>query len=297
MLTLGAPAARQSGMPKRPGDDREISRMMGAIAAASTERSLGQWIAGIQARQELAFAAPLPGLARVSRTGPRQEALNWFHNGSDAAVQLDLRIKDPADWHGRRQFWLDAERGEIDAAPWPLRRWMPAGSQIALLSLPLDTAARIPPGPGRARPAPASESLALERWRLVDADGRALLAPGPLSDLSTRRRTRYLRGVVYYVSDVSLDEANGWTLHAGALRGGAQVHVNRRHCGRLAPATRTLPLDGCLETGANRLEVSVRLADHNHYVGLARRGDPNWAPMRGQALLPSGLLGPVSLQR
>ena len=297
VLLLGAAPTRQAGLRRHRGSDREVSRMMDAIAAASTGRSLRQWIAGIQARQALAFAAPAPGLARVTRTGPGQEALSWFRNGGDAAVQLDLRPKDPADWHGRRQFWLDAERGELDAARWPLRRWMPPGSQIALLSLPLDAVPTIPPGPERARPTAPTESLALERWRLVDADGRQLLGPGPLSDLSAQRLSRHLRGVVYYASDVSLDDADGWTLHAGALRGTAQVHVNQRRCGRLALAPWTLPLDGCLAVGANRLEIGVRLTDHNHYIGLARRGDPNWAPMRGQALLPSGLLGPVSLQR
>ncbi len=292
---LGAGAERQAGLRLHAAGDDVVRRAMRAIGEASVGQSTAQWIAALQRRQRLALAAPQPGLRRLSRSGPGGETIDVFQNDSSASWTFKLSIKDQADWRGRLQFWLEPASGDIQRATWPLQRRLAAHSLVALLSMPRRPA----PDAARARvPAVAgAKSLPLTRWRLRDAEGRALARAGPLRDLSTRNATRHRRGVVYYASEFSLDDPAGWTLHLGNLRGSAEVHVNRRRCGAVSLRPWTLPLDGCLRAGANTIEIALRLANHNHYLGLAWRGADDWAAALDWPLLPSGLLGPVALRR
>jgi hypothetical protein len=118
---------------------------------------------------------------------------------------------------------------------------------------------------------------------------------------------RYFSGTASYAAEFEFDgrlgrEGGGWLLDLGSLREVAEVTLNGRDLGVLWKEPFQADITGALRPGRNVLEVKVTNLWHNRLVGDTL--DPGHKSaartnmtLRAEALIPSGLLGPVTIRR
>ncbi|MEN6561142.1 MAG: glycosyl hydrolase [Acidobacteriota bacterium] len=118
---------------------------------------------------------------------------------------------------------------------------------------------------------------------------------------------RYFSGTAAYTAEFEVDEAllgggRSLVLDLGSLREVAEVTLNGRNLGILWKEPFQTDITGALRAGRNILEVKVTNLWNNRLVGdLLEPGQRPFArtnmALKQRDLIPSGLLGPVTLRR
>lgn len=144
----------------------------------------------------------------------------------------------------------------------------------------------------------------LGRWEITFADsGRELtrLATDALRSWTEESPAdiRHFSGVATYRTTLELAESRGW-LDLGRVEVMARVRLNGQDLGVVWTAPFRVDLSPAARVGTNRLEIAVANLWPNRLIGDASRPSDSrstwttWSPYRGdEALLPSGLLGPL----
>jgi len=118
---------------------------------------------------------------------------------------------------------------------------------------------------------------------------------------------RYFSGTAGYAAEFEIDgplsrENEGWILDLGSLREVAEVTLNGREIGILWKEPYQADVTGALRPGRNSLEVKVTNLWNNRLVGDLLHPDQEPVArtnmvLKPRDLIPSGLIGPVTIRR
>ena len=160
-------------------------------------------------------------------------------------------------------------------------------------------------------PEPQTVAVLSGPWTLTfDSAQRGPATPvvtGTLFDWSTSEddAVRYYSGKVIYQTEFDLPEpaASSLFINLGDVMVMAKVKVNGKEVGGVWTAPYRLDISDAVQTGNNRIEVSVVNTWMNRLIGdcaLAPEERPTWSPCNpwnvSSPLQKSGLLGPVSIE-
>lgn len=160
-------------------------------------------------------------------------------------------------------------------------------------------------------PEPQTVAVLSGPWTLTfDSAQRGPATPvvtGTLFDWSTSEddAVRYYSGKVIYQTEFDLPEpaASSLFINLGDVMVMAKVKVNGKEVGGVWTAPYRLDISDAVQTGNNRIEVSVVNTWMNRLIGdcaLAPEECPTWSPCNpwnvSSPLQKSGLLGPVSIE-
>ena len=160
-------------------------------------------------------------------------------------------------------------------------------------------------------PEPQTVAVLSGPWTLTfDSEQRGPATPvvtGTLFDWSTSEddAVRYYSGKVIYQTEFDLPEpaASSLFINLGDVMVMAKVKVNGKEVGGVWTAPYRLDISDAVQTGNNRIEVSVVNTWMNRLIGdcaLAPEECPTWSPCNpwnvSSPLQKSGLLGPVSIE-
>lgn len=211
---------------------------------------------------------------------------------------------------GRAPAFWDPVQGTV--RPLPQFEYV-RGRTAVELELPANGSGFVVFGPRDASGTPhEARSIATTRasparvgpWEIVFAEtGReiARLSMAALRSWSEESiaDVRHFSGVATYRTTLDLTEPRGW-LDLGRVEVMARVKLNDQDLGVVWTAPFRVDLSPAARVGANRLEIQVANLWPNRLIGDASRPPETrsswttWNPYRGdEALLPSGLLGPL----
>ncbi|UCD84185.1 MAG: hypothetical protein JSU92_13030 [Deltaproteobacteria bacterium] len=151
-------------------------------------------------------------------------------------------------------------------------------------------------------------TLSIERWHLetelVGTNGSKKPVTLDMEDLKDWRELRELSGCSSpgrYRTTVNLDQVllkdRRIMLDLGDVRDAAEVRVNDKDMATLIVPPFSCDLTRQLKPGANRIEVLVTPTLYNRLARWGASGDKRYRQFRGRKnLMPSGLLGPVSIK-
>ena len=251
------------------------------------------------------FLSSAEGLAYVHRTLPDAD-IWWVRNFSGKAVEAGLTLRTPGA--NALEIW-NPEDGDVIPVTFST-----AGQGIStVLSLDENAALFLVARHDRKKidwvlqPDHAAAQALEGPWTVAFQEGRGAPAAAVFDTLidwtaSGDEGIRYFSGIATYTTSFRVDHPEDITLlDLGSVKNVAEVILNGVPCGTLwkAPWRIRIP-DGALREGENNLTVRVANLWVNRIIGDCRQGTavtttPREFYTADDALLPSGLLGPVVL--
>ena len=227
-------------------------------------------------------------------------------SGEETTIQLQLDAKFST------AYWLDATTGSIHLAEQndTLTAWLPGFGTIALLcsEAPVFSEDALTPGNPVQKPT-IMESLSLDDWALeVSGDdvpgGNLTITENALLDWSQHETLKTVSSPGVYTTTVHLDTTQAdkrYLLTLGKVFSAADVAVNKQHAGSTIFSPYQVDITDFLNTGDNKITVTVTPALKNRLLGKALAGDPEYAQF-GRSMfgipqpISAGLVGSVNLQ-
>ena len=249
------------------------------------------------------FRYVAPGELKFVHRHDGDREIYWIRNFSDAAVTAELTLRDT---EGPLKVY-DPETGEV-------LRGVLDGNRLRLeanqaLFVVSDRKGR--PEPAYAAPVQAGK-LALDGPWTVTFDGLAAPeGPRTFAELASFTESdepdvKYFSGVATYTNTFTLgkkEKVDGLSIDLGAVGQMADVFVNGEHVRFLWKAPYKAVWMGRLKPGKNTITVKVVNTWPNRLIGDAEPGAEKvtYTTMpfyrAGMPLTPSGLMGPVVLEK
>jgi len=228
----------------------------------------------------------------------------------EATVEATFRVSGRAP-----EFWR-AETGSIEPASWRIAggrttvplHLEPWGTVFVVFRNPASATSRTLPPETETRLTTVSGP-----WKVDFEPGRGAPASVTLDGLASWAGNsdpgiRYFSGTGTYTATIEADSA--WfrkgarlAIDLGDVRNLAEVRVNQRSLGQVWHRPYRVDVTDALRPGTNEVEIRVTNAWVNRLIGDEQPGATRytWADFRpyhaDSPLLPSGLLGPVTLLR
>jgi hypothetical protein len=299
---LGPRPDRTTGI----GDDRAVQSMANEIwPRVHTNQTARAWLA---ARGVLPDFEGPPGTDYVHRRAGATE-IYFVRNGKPETLSahFTLRVKDKAP-----ELWYP-DSGRIDAQP----AYQSTADGRTRLPLTLEPNGSVfvvfrRPGTGRkAGPPPVAPEAPVPvngPWTVSFTPGWGAPAQAIFDKLLSWSDhpdpgIRYYSGTARYTTRVDLPAGRAWTLDLGEVREIAEVWLNGQPLGILWKKPFTVKLGPAARAGSNQLEIEVVNLWPNRLIGdqqlppEKRFTHTNIAKFTAASpLMPSGLLGPVTLR-
>lgn len=251
---------------------------------------------------------PSDDIRFVHRTIPGMD-LYWVRNFGEQTISGNLTLRVPGGkilevWNPENGARNEAENYEVT----------PSGISVSLKLDPATAVFLVVKQEGTAAPKFAdgpTKSVTVDGpWMVSFQEGRGAPSMVPfekLTDwsLSEDPGIRYFSGVAEYVTTVSFQAApeGPCTLQLGSVKNIAEVTINDIPCGIAwkTPFEVCIP-EGTLRVGDNQLKIKVAnlwvnriIGDHQPDCQMRYTSTPKPFYSASSPLLPSGLLGPVSI--
>ena len=240
--------------------------------------------------------APNPSLQSTRRKLADGTHLAFIRNTSAEAAHFTLKLDSSLS----ACYWLEPATGHIYAAA--TDGWLPGFGSLALLCSPEPVFADSDLTPGNPAQQPTiHQSIPLADWRL---EINGMDTPGGLGDWSQRQDLHYVSAAGIYTTTITLNgiqPGKRYMLDLGAVHSAAEVTFNGQRAGSAIFSPYQIDITGYLTAGDNRITIEVTPPLHNHLLGKALQGDPEYAQFLSRGIfakaqpIPSGLVGPVNL--
>ncbi len=318
ILFTGRAPSRSPGFAHAPENDRTVREAISGILKEHAGRcriipapgkDVIGWFAGIQKEQQLEpFIRIKNPDVNVSHIHYQKDGKDIFflankHKIRKVTLEAVFNTGDKTPW-----LW-DPETGERKIFPYNGKKnaltlhFEPAGSFLLVFEpAPESASESVPePAPGIAMPAgkPPSSILILDgSWELtlMHINGnRDQLVLNKLTNFRDLKELRSFAGTAVYEKTFSA-EHSGKTgkIDLGQVYGISEVELNGKNLGFRWYGNHIYSLNGALNTGKNRIRVSVTTTLGNYCLSLKdNKVAQKW--IRGRKVHPAGLTGPVRI--
>ena len=323
LLLVGKTPFKSVGLFDHEKNDAEVVKVFSELLSAFPDRifkvdppkdDITGWFAGVQnqcgIKPYLEIADPSPYVSQIKHTAGGSDIYFIVNSDPESGHILKARFHSqgaPMLWDPENGGRMKLEVSEDGVINLPIEK---AGSRLVVFE-PLKKAGKtteadprkiLPPkDPGLTASrldVPSEKPKAIAKWnmRFDKVDGTTFVVEdSPLFDLSKDERTADFAGVVTYTAEVSVASGETRYIDLGDVFGVSEVYVNGEkvgldwYGGRVSVIPKRL-----LESGKALVTVKVTTTLGNYMKSL-KDNPVAMAWTSGQALNPSGMIGPVML--
>ena len=323
LLLIGKTPFKSVGLFDHEKNDAEVGKVFSELLSAFPDRifkvdppqgDITGWFAGVQnqcgIKPYLEITDPSPYVSQIKHTAGGSDIYFIVNSDPESGHILKARFHSqgaPMLWDPENGGRMKLEVSEDGVINLPIEK---AGSRLVVFE-PLKKAGKtteddprkiLPPkDPGLTASrldVPSEKPKAIAKWnmRFDKVDGTTfVIEDSPLFDLSKDERTADFAGVVTYTAEVSVASGETRYIDLGDVFGVSEVYVNGEkvgldwYGGRVSVIPKRL-----LESGKALVTVKVTTTLGNYMKSL-KDNPVAMAWTSGQALNPSGMIGPVML--
>ena len=299
LLASGVLPTRQPSFLNWQENDIKTAEYMAVAMKAKNSRYIRQeneltsWIKGLS--QPIRFQGYYSFTRKAEREMPDGSRIQFLWNKSDQWQTLTISLAKNVS----NSYWLNPETGAItkNNSAMIMYRMAPYSSVLLYAITKNIVPARVLSTPPILADG-ATEITHINLWN-IQTDSVSIKA-SPLFDWKTRDEFKFLSGDGVYTSSFTLatkKPAAHYFLDLGKVYFTAEVTINGKAAGRRIFAPYQLDITPFVQVGANQIDVRVRPAQLNGFIGKAQLGDKRYTPFKNKTdqIMSAGLAGPVRI--